>query len=141
MTFRPDEIAGFAYHGQLGTIDVSGYHMSQSRKYRNIIHNAKVALWSMTFPLEHLGACAVWRSVGRPYLRSLRRRGALRGTSWIPRSFGSPSVGSSVSASTTPIRIRTCSLRTIATCKTYRISFAVSAEREPITFSGAAARA
>ncbi|SKW11238.1 PPOX class probable F420-dependent enzyme, MSMEG_5819 family [Mycobacteroides abscessus subsp. abscessus] len=67
MTFRPDEIAfmrqadlgrlatvrpdgssqvspvGFTYNGQLGTIDVSGYHISQSRKYCNIIHNAKVA--------------------------------------------------------------------------------------------------
>lgn len=76
------------------------------------------------------------RTCGRP-----GRAGRCWGRGGYRDHSDHPPVGSSVSASTTPIRIRTCSLRTIVTCKTYRISFAVSAEREPITFSGAAARA
>ncbi|MBU8815994.1 PPOX class F420-dependent oxidoreductase [Mycolicibacterium goodii] len=67
MTFKPHEIAylracdlgrlatiqpdgtpqnspvGFTYNEELGTIDIAGYRMSQSRKYRNIAHNNRVA--------------------------------------------------------------------------------------------------
>lgn len=67
MAFKPDEIAflnsadlgrlatvqrdgtvqnspvGFTYNDALGTIDISGYHMSQSQKFRNIGSNNTVA--------------------------------------------------------------------------------------------------
>ncbi|AMT73205.1 PPOX class F420-dependent oxidoreductase [Mycobacteroides immunogenum] len=80
MAFRPDEIAfmrqadlgrlatvgpdgspqvspvGFAYNEQLGTIDISGYRMSRSRKYRNIIHNNRVA-----FVVDDIPSRAPWR--------------------------------------------------------------------------------
>ncbi|HEX2285919.1 MAG TPA: PPOX class F420-dependent oxidoreductase [Mycobacterium sp.] len=35
---------GFTYNEQLGTIDIAGFNMSKSQKYRNIAHNNKVAL-------------------------------------------------------------------------------------------------
>jgi pyridoxamine 5'-phosphate oxidase family protein len=34
---------GFSYNEELGTIDIGGYRMSKSQKFRNIAHNAKVA--------------------------------------------------------------------------------------------------
>ncbi|MET0700226.1 MAG: PPOX class F420-dependent oxidoreductase [Mycobacterium sp.] len=34
---------GFSYNDELGTIDISGYGMSKSRKYRNIESNSTVA--------------------------------------------------------------------------------------------------
>ncbi|MBF9437429.1 PPOX class F420-dependent oxidoreductase [Mycobacteroides chelonae] len=93
MTFRPDEIAfmrqaelgrlatilpdgapqvspvGFTYNEQLGTIDVSGYRMSRSRKYRNIIDNEKVA-----FVVDDIPSRAPWR------VRCLEIRGTARPT-------------------------------------------------------------
>ncbi|MGK2880067.1 MAG: PPOX class F420-dependent oxidoreductase [Mycobacterium sp.] len=68
MTFKPYEIAyleqtdlgrlatvqkdgtpqnspiGFTYNTELGTIDVGGFQMSKSQKYKNLRHNNKVAL-------------------------------------------------------------------------------------------------
>jgi pyridoxamine 5'-phosphate oxidase family protein len=68
MTFKPHEIAylraadlgrlatiqpngtpqvspvGFTYNEELGTIDIGGYRMSQSQKFRNVATNNKVAL-------------------------------------------------------------------------------------------------
>ena len=35
---------GFTYNESLGTIDITGYRMSKSQKYRNVGHNNKVAL-------------------------------------------------------------------------------------------------
>ena len=35
---------GFTYNEELGTIDIAGYRMSQSQKYRNVATNNKVAL-------------------------------------------------------------------------------------------------
>jgi pyridoxamine 5'-phosphate oxidase family protein len=35
---------GFTYNDELGTIDIAGYRMSKSQKYRNIARNDKVAL-------------------------------------------------------------------------------------------------
>ncbi|WP_304106073.1 PPOX class F420-dependent oxidoreductase [Mycolicibacterium bacteremicum] len=67
MTFKPHEIAylqqadlgrlatvrpdgtpqnspvGFSFNEELGTIDIAGFHMSASQKYRNIGRNPKVA--------------------------------------------------------------------------------------------------
>lgn len=34
---------GFFYNEELGTIDIPGYEMSKSQKFRNIAHNNKVA--------------------------------------------------------------------------------------------------
>jgi pyridoxamine 5'-phosphate oxidase family protein len=34
---------GFTYNAELGTIDIAGYNMSKSQKYRNIATNSKVA--------------------------------------------------------------------------------------------------
>jgi pyridoxamine 5'-phosphate oxidase family protein len=35
---------GFTFNEELGTIDIAGYRMSKSQKYRNIAHNNRVAL-------------------------------------------------------------------------------------------------
>src|SRR5258705_5373585 len=35
---------GFSYNEALGTIDIAGYRMSKSQKFRNIARNDKVAL-------------------------------------------------------------------------------------------------
>ena len=35
---------GFAYNTELGTIDIFGYNMAKSQKYRNVATNPKVAL-------------------------------------------------------------------------------------------------
>jgi pyridoxamine 5'-phosphate oxidase family protein len=48
-TVRPDGTpqnspVGFSYNAELGTIDIAGYNMSNSHKYRNIAHNNAVAL-------------------------------------------------------------------------------------------------
>ncbi|MGU3499992.1 PPOX class F420-dependent oxidoreductase [Mycobacterium sp. C31M] len=67
MTFKPHEIAflqqadlgrlatiqsdgtpqnspvGFSFNEELGTIDIAGFHMSASQKYRNVGRNPKVA--------------------------------------------------------------------------------------------------
>lgn len=47
-TARPDGTlqaspVGFEYNAELGTIDVSGYGMIGSRKFRNVEHNGQVA--------------------------------------------------------------------------------------------------
>lgn len=34
---------GFSFNEELGTIDIAGYRMSASRKFRNLAHNDKVA--------------------------------------------------------------------------------------------------
>jgi pyridoxamine 5'-phosphate oxidase family protein len=34
---------GFTFNAELGTIDISGYHMSKSRKFRNLATNPAVA--------------------------------------------------------------------------------------------------
>jgi len=34
---------GFSYNDQLGTIDIAGYNMAQSAKYKNVQHNPAVA--------------------------------------------------------------------------------------------------
>ena len=47
-TIQPDGTpqnspVGFTFNEQLGTIDISGYEMSRSRKFRNIAANTRVA--------------------------------------------------------------------------------------------------
>ena len=47
---------GFAYNPELDTIDVSGYGMATSRKYRNVADNGRVA-----FVVDDLASVAPWR--------------------------------------------------------------------------------
>lgn len=47
---------GFRYNRAAGTIDVSGYRMAQSRKYRNIAANGRVA-----FVVDDLASVQPWR--------------------------------------------------------------------------------
>jgi pyridoxamine 5'-phosphate oxidase family protein len=47
---------GFRYNPGLGTIDVSGYNLSSSRKFKNIADNGKVA-----FVVDDLATVQPWR--------------------------------------------------------------------------------
>ena len=47
---------GFTYNESLGTIDIAGYRMSKSQKYRNIAHNNKVA-----FVVDDITSRDPWR--------------------------------------------------------------------------------
>ena len=47
---------GFAYNEELGTIDITGYRMSASQKFRNIAHNDKVA-----FVVDDIASRDPWR--------------------------------------------------------------------------------
>ena len=47
---------GFTYNEELGTIDVAGYQMSKSQKYRNIADNNRVA-----FVVDDIASRDPWR--------------------------------------------------------------------------------
>ena len=47
---------GFAFNEELGTIDIAGYRMSASQKFRNIAHNDKVA-----FVVDDMASRNPWR--------------------------------------------------------------------------------
>lgn len=47
---------GFAFNSDLGTIDIYGYNMSESQKYRNIAVNPKVA-----FVIDDIASRQPWR--------------------------------------------------------------------------------
>lgn len=47
---------GFTYNEHLGTIDIAGFKMSKSQKYRNIAHNNKVA-----FVIDDIASRNPWR--------------------------------------------------------------------------------
>ncbi|OBG27415.1 PPOX class F420-dependent oxidoreductase [Mycobacterium sp. 852002-51057_SCH5723018] len=47
---------GFTYNESLGTIDITGYRMSKSQKYRNIAHHNKVA-----FVVDDIPSRDPWR--------------------------------------------------------------------------------
>jgi pyridoxamine 5'-phosphate oxidase family protein len=47
---------GFTYNEQLGTIDIAGYQMSKSQKFRNIAHNAHAA-----FVVDDIASRDPWR--------------------------------------------------------------------------------
>src|SRR4051812_17950712 len=47
---------GFTYNEELGTIDIAGYRMSKSQKFRNIAHNNKVA-----FVVDDITSRDPWR--------------------------------------------------------------------------------
>ena len=47
---------GFRYNSGAGTIDIGGYHMSASRKFRNIADNGRVA-----FVVDDVASVQPWR--------------------------------------------------------------------------------
>lgn len=47
---------GFTYNQELGTIDISGYRMAESQKFRNIARNPKVA-----FVVDDIASRDPWR--------------------------------------------------------------------------------
>jgi pyridoxamine 5'-phosphate oxidase family protein len=60
-TIQPNGIpqvspVGFSYNEELGTIDIAGYQMSRSQKYRNIASNDKVA-----FVIDDIASRDPWR--------------------------------------------------------------------------------
>lgn len=50
---------GFSYNTDLGTIDIVGYRMGSSQKFRNIAHHRKVAFVVDDIASRHSGGCAV----------------------------------------------------------------------------------
>lgn len=60
-TVRPDgspqaSPVGFSYNADLGTIDIAGYRMSRSQKYRNVASNPNVA-----FVVDDIASRDPWR--------------------------------------------------------------------------------
>jgi pyridoxamine 5'-phosphate oxidase family protein len=60
-TIQPDGTpqnspVGFTHNEQLGTIDIAGFRMSKSQKFRNIAHNNKVA-----FVIDDITSRDPWR--------------------------------------------------------------------------------
>lgn len=60
-TIRPDGTpqvspVGFTYNEELGTIDIAGYRMSRSQKFRNIATNERVA-----FVVDDIASRNPWR--------------------------------------------------------------------------------
>jgi pyridoxamine 5'-phosphate oxidase family protein len=47
---------GFSFNSELGTIDISGYHMSKSQKFRNLATNPNVA-----FVVDDIASQDPWR--------------------------------------------------------------------------------
>jgi pyridoxamine 5'-phosphate oxidase family protein len=47
---------GFHYNTDLSTIDISGYNMAASRKYRNVVDNGRVA-----FVVDDIASVRPWR--------------------------------------------------------------------------------
>lgn len=50
---------GFAYNAETGTIDIGGWNLAESRKYRNLRHNDQVA-----FVVDDLVSVKPWRVRG-----------------------------------------------------------------------------
>ena len=67
---------GFTVNAQLGTIDIAGYHMSKSQKYRNIAVNPNVA-----FVIDDIASTDPWR------VRCLEIRGTAEQAT-APRASG-----------------------------------------------------
>ena len=103
-TIQPDGTpqnspVGFTYNEELGTIDIAGFRMSKSQKFRNVAHNAKVA-----FVVDDITSRDPWRvrcleirgTANRPRSRPRTERPAMSST---PRSSASRRGASSASAS------------------------------------------
>jgi len=59
---------GFTHNAKLGTIDIGGFNMAASRKYRNVVANGKVA-----FVVDDIASVRPWR------VRCLEIRGTAEG--------------------------------------------------------------
>jgi pyridoxamine 5'-phosphate oxidase family protein len=59
---------GFTHNAELGTIDIGGFNMATSRKYRNVVANGKVA-----FVVDDIASVQPWR------VRCLEIRGTAEG--------------------------------------------------------------
>jgi pyridoxamine 5'-phosphate oxidase family protein len=60
-TIQPDgspqvSPVGFTYNEELGTIDIGGFNMSRSQKYRNVVHDGRVA-----FVIDDVPSTDPWR--------------------------------------------------------------------------------
>jgi pyridoxamine 5'-phosphate oxidase family protein len=82
---------GFTYNAHLGTIDIRGYRMSASQKYRNIATNDKVA-----FVVDDIASRDPWR------VRCLE----IRGVAQRATSSDGPAGGSGEALDSAIIRIR-----------------------------------
>jgi pyridoxamine 5'-phosphate oxidase family protein len=67
---------GFSYNAELGTIDIAGFHMSASQKWRNIAHHPKVA-----FVVDDIASRNPWR------VRCLEIRGTAE-QAWVAPAVG-----------------------------------------------------
>ncbi len=67
---------GFTYNAELGTIDIAGYNMAKSQKYRNIAVNPRVA-----FVVDDIASRNPWR------VRCLEIRGTAEHAT-VPRATG-----------------------------------------------------
>ncbi|MGC5257292.1 PPOX class F420-dependent oxidoreductase [Gordonia sp. DT218] len=47
---------GFRINRELGTIDIGGYNLTRSRKFRNLVHNDRVA-----FVVDDIASVTPWR--------------------------------------------------------------------------------
>jgi len=47
---------GFSYNEELGTIDIGGFNMSRSQKFRNVVHDGRVA-----FVVDDVVSTDPWR--------------------------------------------------------------------------------
>jgi pyridoxamine 5'-phosphate oxidase family protein len=67
---------GFTFNPDLGTIDIVGFHMSASQKFRNLAHNPKVA-----FVVDDIASRDPWR------VRCLEIRGTAE-QAWVEPTIG-----------------------------------------------------
>ncbi len=85
---------GFSFNEDLGTIDIAGYRMSASRKFRNLAHNDKVA-----FVVDDIVSRDPWR------VRCLEIRGTAEQATAPVRIGGSGDELDSAIIRVTPRRI------------------------------------
>jgi pyridoxamine 5'-phosphate oxidase family protein len=78
---------GFRYNEEMNTIDISGYHMAASRKFRNVAQNSRVA-----FVVDDIVSKQPWR------VRCLEIRG-------IAEAVGGDPLGQAADGSEAIIRI------------------------------------
>lgn len=81
-TVRPDGTpqnnpVGFRYNAELGTIDIAGWNMGRSRKFRNLAHNDRVA-----FVVDDIASVRPWR------VRCLEIRGTAEALTGVETYIG-----------------------------------------------------
>lgn len=81
-TVRPDGTpqnnpVGFRYNPELGTIDIAGWNMGRSRKFRNLAHNDRVA-----FVVDDIASVQPWR------VRCLEIRGTAEALTGVETYIG-----------------------------------------------------